>query len=110
MTSGWIRVCDVDDLEPGAIVAFDHAGESYAVIRDEDGHYHVTSGHCTHEKRHLSRGLVQGNEIECEAHCGRFDYRTGEAVQKPAHHPLTIYAVRMTGRDVECAFGATEAA
>jgi 3-phenylpropionate/trans-cinnamate dioxygenase ferredoxin subunit len=95
MPQNWIKVCDENDLEEESVAAFDHDGTTYAVFRSPEGSYHVTDGHCTHEPRHLAKGLVLGDEVECSAHCGRFNYKTGQALQIPAKTDLRTWPVKI---------------
>jgi nitrite reductase/ring-hydroxylating ferredoxin subunit len=58
---------------------------------------------CTHAYAKLSEGRLRGTRLICPLHGGSFDCRTGAAIGKPAATPLKVYAVRMTGLDVEIA-------
>ncbi len=57
----------------------------------------VTDDLCTHGEASLSEGLIEGFEIECPYHMGRFDIRTGEPTLAPCREPLRTY--RVTVRD-----------
>jgi 3-phenylpropionate/trans-cinnamate dioxygenase ferredoxin subunit len=59
------------------------------------GEYFATDGLCTHEKVHLSDGLVIDDIIECPKHNGRFNYKTGHAKGAPACMDLKIYATKI---------------
>lgn len=50
---------------------------------------------CTHALGYLDQGTLDGFEIQCPLHVGRFDLRTGAATKQPAVDPLTIYDVRV---------------
>lgn len=91
----WIEVCDADEIEEEDVIRFDHGELSLAVYRSADGEYYATDGFCTHERVHLSGGLVMGNLIECPKHNGRFDYTTGEAKKRPACNALRTYPVKV---------------
>ena len=43
----------------------------------------------------LCEGFVEGDEIECPWHSGRFSIRTGEATAMPADEPIRAYPVRV---------------
>jgi MocE subfamily Rieske [2Fe-2S] domain protein len=60
-----------------------------------DDEYFATDGLCTHEKVHLSGGLVMDNIIECPKHNGRFNYKTGEAKGAPVCVNLQTYPVKV---------------
>ncbi|MEO1109938.1 MAG: MocE family 2Fe-2S type ferredoxin [Pseudomonadota bacterium] len=96
----WIRACTRDDIETEDLIRFDHGSRTFAVYRSPDDEFFCTDGLCTHEEVHLADGLVLDHLIECPAHNGQFDYRTGEAVRSPACVNLKTYPVRIDGEDV----------
>ena len=63
--SGWIDVCDAEDIDLEDVIRFDHGGRTFAVYRTLDGAVFATDGLCTHEKVHLADGLVMDDTIEC---------------------------------------------
>jgi len=95
MADLWIDACDVDDIDPEDVIRFDHDGRTFALYRTEDDRFFATDGLCTHEKIHLSGGLVMGNIIECPKHNGRFDFTTGQAKGAPVCVNLATYPVRV---------------
>jgi 3-phenylpropionate/trans-cinnamate dioxygenase ferredoxin subunit len=93
----WLRVCDVDEIDPEDVVRFDHEDRTFAIYRSPADTFHATDGLCTHERAHLADGLVMGDIIECPKHNGRFDYKTGEAKRVPARVSLCTYPVKVDG-------------
>jgi 3-phenylpropionate/trans-cinnamate dioxygenase ferredoxin subunit len=93
----WIDACGVDDIEPEDVLRFDYDGKTYAIYRSPDEGYFATEGRCTHEKIHLSRGLVMDDVVECPKHNGRFNYKTGKALGAPACIDLKTFATRIEG-------------
>lgn len=91
----WVEVCGVEEIEEEDVIRFDHEQGTYAVYRNDKGDFFATDGYCTHEKFHLSNGLVMGSVIECPKHNGRFDIRTGEAKRAPACVDLRTYPVKV---------------
>ena len=100
MSDTWIEVCAADEIDEEDVIRFDHAGRTFAVYRSPEDSYHATDGLCTHEKIHLSDGLVMDHIIECPKHNGRFDYRTGEAKGAPVCVNLRTYPVKVEGGTV----------
>ncbi len=97
--------CLVSDLEPGAalqaeLTLADGSDVPVAVVRSDDGDFYAIGDVCTHGEVSLSEGEVNGCEIECWAHGGRFDIRTGAATELPAMDPVTAYPVRVDGERV----------
>ena len=93
--SEWIEACGVDDIEEEDVGRFDHAGRTFAIYRSPDSEFFATDGLCTHEKVHLSGGLVMDGIIECPKHNGRFDYTTGAAKGAPVCVDLRTYPVKI---------------
>ena len=91
----WVRVCDVDDIDPEDVIRFDHADRTYAVYRSPEDTFHATDGLCTHERAHLADGLVMGSIIEGPKHTGRFDYRSGAAKRVPARADLCTHPIKV---------------
>ncbi|SDX09179.1 MocE family 2Fe-2S type ferredoxin [Paenibacillus sp. CF384] len=92
---GWIEVCEVDDIDEEDVIRFDHADRTFAVYHSDKGKFYATDGFCTHEKVHLSDGLVMGHVIECPKHNGRFDYTTGQGKKAPVCEDLKTYPVQV---------------
>jgi len=95
MPEQWINACDTDDIDQDDVIRFDHEGRTFALYRTEDDRFFATDGLCTHEKVHLSGGLVMGNIIECPKHNGRFDFTTGKAKGAPVCVDITTYPVKV---------------
>jgi nitrite reductase/ring-hydroxylating ferredoxin subunit len=89
-----IRLCNSDDVAPDSVIAVDAAGfaEPLAVYRLADGKVYVTDDLCTHGAASLADGFVEGDEIECPLHAGRFCIRDGRPTEEPCEEPLKTYA------------------
>jgi 3-phenylpropionate/trans-cinnamate dioxygenase ferredoxin subunit len=105
MADGWVDACAADDIDAEDVIRFDHGGRTFAIYRTEDDKYFATDGLCTHEKVHLSGGLLMGSIIECPKHNGRFDIRTGEAKGAPVCINLTTYPVAVEAGRVRLRVG-----
>jgi 3-phenylpropionate/trans-cinnamate dioxygenase ferredoxin subunit len=91
----WIEACGVDDIDEEDVIRFDYGDRSFAIYRTAKSKYYATDGYCTHEKFHLSDGLVMGNTIECPKHNGRLDYTTGEAKRTPICVNIETFPVKI---------------
>lgn len=91
----WVPACRVDDIPLEDVMRFDFDGRTFVIIRSAEGEFFAMDGHCSHERIHLSGGLVDGDIIECPRHFGTFDYRTGESRKLPACVDLRTYPVRV---------------
>jgi naphthalene 1,2-dioxygenase system ferredoxin subunit len=60
----------------------------------------ATDNLCTHGAARMSDGFLEGREIECPLHQGRFDVCTGKAMCAPLTQDLRVYAVRIENKRV----------
>jgi 3-phenylpropionate/trans-cinnamate dioxygenase ferredoxin component len=63
-----------------------------AVFHSDDG-FHALDDTCSHGQASLSEGWLEGHEIECPVHSGRFDIRTGAPLCFPVTEPVAAYPV-----------------
>ncbi|WP_308635313.1 MocE family 2Fe-2S type ferredoxin [Paenibacillus silvisoli] len=105
MQQEWIEVCKAGEIDEEDVIRFDHGSQSLAIYRSETDQYFATEGFCTHEKVHLSDGLVMGSIIECPKHNGRFDYTTGIAKKTPACEALKTFPVKVENGAVFVSLG-----
>lgn len=92
---GWQALFELDFLEVGTPQRVDVEGRPPLVIfRLDDGCF-VTDDTCTHGQASLSEGFIEGDEIECPWHSGRFCVRDGRATAVPAVDPVRAYKTRV---------------
>ncbi|MCP4142218.1 MAG: Rieske 2Fe-2S domain-containing protein [Chloroflexi bacterium] len=89
----WIPVPEAAELEINDVIGITHEGERYAIYRLEDGYY-ASCGKCPHAGAILAKGLVIDEQIECPAHQGRFEIKTGKATASPASGFMTSYVIK----------------
>jgi naphthalene 1,2-dioxygenase system ferredoxin subunit len=89
-------VASVDDLWEGAGASVIAAGREFALFKVEDAVY-ATASHCTHGHARLCEGFVEGHEVECPLHQGRFDLRSGQPTCAPVTEAVQTYPVRIEG-------------
>ena len=96
MNAQWIDAAAQDDLwdDSGTSVVLN--GLEIALFRVGDAAY-ATDNLCSHGQARLCDGFVEGHEIECPLHQGRFDLRTGQASAEPAVEAIKTYPVRIEG-------------
>jgi len=91
-TAGKIRVCELGEVQAGEVIpATVKDMPPLAVYRLEDGSVHVTDAICSHGNANLAEGYLEGDEIECPFHAGRFCVRTGEPKAFPVSEPIKSY-------------------
>ncbi len=98
--SGWTDVASLDDFAASDAIAVAAAGREIAIYRIGDEVF-ATANRCTHGDAQLCEGFLEGHEIECPFHQGRFDVRTGAATCAPAAVALAIYPARIEGGRIE---------
>ncbi len=90
----WIDVAAADDVPEGDVIGVSADGRSLALYGVE-GEVYATDDTCTHGHARLCDGFLEGHEIECPLHQGKFDVRTGRATCSPAEQDLRTYPVRI---------------
>lgn len=60
-----------------------------------DSEVFATADLCTHGQARLSNGFLEGCEIECPLHQGRFDVRNGKAMCAPLTEDLRVFPVKI---------------
>lgn len=96
MSPDWIDAAAHDDLWDGSGTSVVLNGREVALFRVGDAAYAIDNL-CSHGQARLCDGFVEGHEIECPLHQGRFDLRTGQASAEPAVEPVKTYPVRIAG-------------
>ncbi len=72
------------EVENRQIVIFNLAGRFFAI-----------GDVCSHDNGPVGDGEIEGEEIICPRHGGRFDIRTGQATSLPAVTDIPSYPVRV---------------
>jgi len=80
-------------------------GGKEIALYDLDGTLFATDDVCTHAYAKLSDGWLDGDEIECPLHAGRFDVKSGKAVAPPCTEDLQTYPVRLLGDRIQIKLG-----
>lgn len=94
MSQHWQDVASPDDFAASNAIAVSAGGRQIAIYL-VNGTVFATDNACTHGAALLCDGFLEGYEIECPHHQGRFDVRTGAAICAPATIPLGTYPARL---------------
>jgi nitrite reductase/ring-hydroxylating ferredoxin subunit len=86
-----IRVCDVNEIQPGEAQRVEH--EPPIAVFNVDGEFHATADTCTHDDSSLADGYIDGDQVECAWHFAKFCIRTGEVLSPPANRNIATYSV-----------------
>jgi len=88
----WVDALAVDDLPTDDVIGVVVAGRDIAI--------YATGNICTHGQARLCDGFLDGHEIECPLHQGKFDVRDGRPTCAPVTEALRSYPVRVDGQRV----------
>lgn len=100
----FVRVAGVGDVPAGEMLIVQIEGED-VVLANVDGEIYAFAGECTHRGGPLGEGLLEGEEVECPFHQGRFNVKTGAVVDGPPEEPVRTYQVQVEGDDIRVAKG-----
>ena len=94
MTTQWIDAAAHNDVPQEDVIAVTAGGREIALY-GVDGEVFATDNLCTHGHARLCEGFLEGHEIECPLHQGKFDVRTGVPTCAPATEALKSYPVKI---------------
>lgn len=92
--TAWTEAAALADLPEDDVIGVTVAGRDVALYTVE-GEVFATDNLCTHGNARLCDGFLEGHEIECPLHQGRFDVRDGRALCAPLTEALRSYPVRI---------------
>ncbi|ESS14503.1 Ferredoxin NagAb [Betaproteobacteria bacterium MOLA814] len=94
MTTNWIDAAAQAEVPEGDVIGVMVAGKDIALF-EVDGEVFATDNICSHGHARLSDGFLEGREIECPLHQGRFDVCSGQALCAPLTENIKTYTVRI---------------
>ena len=94
--SNWTKVADVAEVVEDGTFRVYHGGEPICLY-NLGGAIHATHDVCTHGQASLADGFVDGDEIECPLHQGKFHILTGKATGVPCVVDIKSYPVKVEG-------------
>lgn len=96
MNTNWIDAAAQADVPQDDVIGLDVAGRDIALY-GVDGEVFATDNICTHGHARLCDGFLDGFEIECPLHQGKFDVRSGQPTCAPVTQTLRSYPVKIEG-------------
>ncbi|MEO8278668.1 MAG: non-heme iron oxygenase ferredoxin subunit [Ideonella sp.] len=90
----WIDAAAVADVPADDVIGIAVAGR-FVALYGAKGEIFATDNICSHGQAELCDGFLEGYEIECPMHQGRFDIRTGHATCAPATDAIRSYPVKI---------------
>jgi naphthalene 1,2-dioxygenase ferredoxin component len=95
----WVDSLPVEQLPKDDITGVTIEGREIAICTVGDAVY-ATDNLCTHGNARLCDGFLDGHEVECPLHQGKFDVRNGQPLCEPVTMPLRTYQVKIEGTRV----------
>lgn len=99
MAGRWIEIARLDEVPEDGTLGRDVGSHRVCLYRLPDGIY-ATDAICTHGSADLADGFIDGEEIECPLHGGRFHIPTGKATGVPCVTDVRTFRVRVEGEAV----------
>jgi naphthalene 1,2-dioxygenase system ferredoxin subunit len=97
--TNWIDALAASDLPTDDVIGVPVAGRDIALYT-VSGEVYATDNICTHGQARLCDGFLDGHEIECPLHQGKFDVRDGRPTCEPVTEGLRSYPVKIEGQRV----------
>ena len=94
--NNWIDALASEDLPTDDVVGVAVDGRDIALYAVGEEVY-ATDNICTHGHARLCEGFLDGHEIECPLHQGKFDIRNGKPACAPVTEAIRSYPVRIEG-------------
>ena len=100
----WTDAAAVADVPEDDVIGIVVAGRDLALY-STGGEIFATDNLCTHGHARLCEGFLDGHEIECPLHQGKFDIRTGAPTCAPVTEAIRSYPVKIEAGRVFLAIG-----
>jgi len=91
----WIAALALDALPEGGRDRREHVAGRDIALYEVDGAVYASDNICTHGHARLSDGFLEGREIECPLHQGKFDVCSGRALCAPLTEDIRTYPVKI---------------
>ena len=92
----WIDATAVNDVPEDDVIGI-LVGDRDIALYNAGGEIFATDNVCTHGQARLCEGFLEGHEIECPLHQGKFDIRTGAPTCAPVTEAIRSYPIRIEG-------------
>jgi len=85
-----VNVCAAADVPENGVISRE-VGDELVAIYNIGGTYYATEGRCTHGLANLADGMLDGDQIECSFHFGKFHVPSGKPTESPCFIALKTY-------------------
>lgn len=92
----WIEACPLDELAPGETKTVFLEGKMVGLF-NIGGTIYALNNRCTHARGPLTEGIINVDEcsVVCPWHYGKFDLRTGAAIDGIVRKPVATYQIEI---------------
>jgi nitrite reductase/ring-hydroxylating ferredoxin subunit len=94
MPDDFTAVAQLADLPPGKMVRV-QLDRVPVMLANVDGAVYALRDVCGHRNAPLSRGVLDGCQVECPLHFALFDVRDGQFIDGPLSANIPVYKVRV---------------
>lgn len=98
--ANWVRLAAVKQIGKGEMFGASVGKRRIAIYHLEDDSWHATDNICSHAFAMLTEGFLDGDEVECPLHAGKFNVRNGKGLCAPIDGDIASFKVRIDGADV----------
>ena len=102
--TNWIDALAADELPTDDVIGVIVAGRDIAFYTVGDA-VHATDNICSHGQARLCDGFLDGHEIECPLHQGKFDVRDGRPLCDPVTEGVRSYPIKVEAGRVYLSLG-----
>ena len=99
-----IKIAELNDIEQeeAIVISPEDSGhkDAIAVFRTEDDEVYALDDICTHAEASLADGWIEGTEVECPMHSGRFCLKSGKVLSMPATESTRTHKVELRGTEI----------
>ncbi len=92
----WIDATALEEVPEDDVIGV-FVGDRDIALYNAGGEIFATDNICTHGHARLCEGFLEGHEIECPLHQGKFDIRTGAPTCAPVTEAIRSYPIRIEG-------------
>ena len=90
----WVSVADQGSINEGEMKGVT-VGSTEIALYNLKGEIYATDNLCTHAFAFLTDGWLDGEEVECPLHAGRFEIKTGKGMGPPIPCDVKTFSVRI---------------
>jgi naphthalene 1,2-dioxygenase system ferredoxin subunit len=100
----WVAVADQGSIGDGEMKGVT-VGSQEVALYNVKGEIYATDNLCSHAYAFLTDGWMDGEEVECPLHAGRFEIKTGKGLGPPIPCDVKSFPVRIEGDKIQVKLG-----